>query len=333
MREALFLKQNQERWKKYEREPSNDPDEIAARFVQLTDDLAFAKTFYPKSKTVAYLNGLTSQFHLSIYRNKKEQSNRIVEFWKTELPLIFYRYQSELFYSFAVFIIFFLMGWFSARYDEKFIRLILSDGYVDMTKENIRKGDPFGVYKSQSSAVMFMTIAFNNIMVSFYTYALGITACIGSVYLLFQNGLMLGSFEYLFYEEGLGGKSILVIFIHGTIEISAIIIAGAAGLVLGKSWLFPGTYSRSESLRRGGKDSLKMAVGLVPFFIIAAFFESYVTRHTGMPVLMSMLILFGSLVLIVWYFVIYPRVVHHQLSTVSTEPSTQRIETRNPKLV
>jgi uncharacterized membrane protein SpoIIM required for sporulation len=319
MREALFLKQNQDRWKQYERESTTDPDELAARFIQLTDDLAFAKTFYPRSKTVAYLNGLTSQFHLAIYKNRKEQSNRLVHFWKTELPLILYRYQPELFYSFAIFMVFFLMGWLSARYDDKFIRLILSDGYVDMTKENIRKGDPFGVYKSQSPGVMFVMIAFNNIMVSFYTYALGITACIGTIYLLFQNGLMLGSFEYLFYQEGLVGKSILVIFIHGTIEISAIIVAGTAGIVLGKSWLFPGTYTRSESLVRGGKDSLKIAAGLVPFFLIAAFFESYVTRHTGMPVLMSMCILFGSLVLIVWYFVLYPRVVARRVALPEME--------------
>ena len=69
MREALFLKQNKERWQQYERVPTSDPDELAERFVQLTDDLAYARTFYPKSKTVTYLNGLASHFHLAIYNH------------------------------------------------------------------------------------------------------------------------------------------------------------------------------------------------------------------------------------------------------------------------
>src|SRR6478609_484262 len=249
MREALFLKQNKERWQQYERVPSSDPDELAERFVQLTDDLAYARTFYPKSKTVSYLNGLASHFHLAIYKNRKEKSNRFVDFWVTELPLTLARYQRQLLYAFLFFMVFFLIGWLSARYDENFVRLILGDDYVNMTIENIEKGDPFGVYKSQDSLIMFLTIAFNNIQVSFWVYVLGIFAGVWTVYLLFTNGIMLGSFEYFFFSKGLGFKSLVVIFVHGTIEISAIIIAGAAGLILGKSWMFPGTFKRMESLK------------------------------------------------------------------------------------
>ncbi len=73
MRESLFIKQNSERWKQYETKPTHDPDELAERFISITDDLAYAKTFFPKSKTTTYLNGLAADFHQSIYRNKKDR--------------------------------------------------------------------------------------------------------------------------------------------------------------------------------------------------------------------------------------------------------------------
>ena len=315
MREALFLKQNKERWQQYERVPSSDPDELAERFVQLTDDLAYARTFYPKSKTVNYLNGLASHFHLAIYKNRKEKNNRFVDFWVTELPLTLARYQRQLLYAFLFFMVFFLIGWLSARYDENFVRLILGDEYVNMTIENIEKGDPFGVYKSRDSLMMFLTIAFNNIQVSFWVYVLGIFAGVWTVYLLFTNGIMLGSFEYFFFSKGLGLKSLVVVFVHGTIEISAIIIAGAAGLILGKSWMFPGTFKRMDSLKIGAKDSLKIVLGLVPFFLVAAFLEGFITRHTEMPLWLSISILAVSVLLIAWYFVIYPKQLKSRIET------------------
>jgi len=317
MREALFLKQNKERWQQYERVPTSDPDELAERFVQLTDDLAYARTFYPKSKTVTYLNGLASHFHLAIYKNRKEKRNRFVDFWVIELPLTLARYQRQLLYAFLFFMVFFLIGWISARYDENFVRLILGDDYVNMTIENIEKGDPFGVYKSQDSLIMFLTIAFNNIQVSFWVYVLGIFAGVWTVYLLFTNGIMLGSFEYFFFSKGLGLKSLVVVFVHGTIEISAIIIAGAAGLILGKSWMFPGTFKRMDSLKLGAKDSLKIVLGLVPFFLVAAFLEGFITRHTEMPLWLSISILIASVLLIAWYFVIYPKQLKTKIESVN----------------
>jgi len=173
MREALFVKQNTQRWKDYENLKDKGPDELAESFISITDDLAYAKTFYPKSNTTKYLNGLAASFHQSIYKNKKETTNRFVLFWKYELPLIFYKHRKPLLYSFLFFAVFSVMGALSARYDNTFVRLILSDNYVDMTNANIAKGDPFGVYKQESSFLMFLQIAFNNIMVELSTFCYG----------------------------------------------------------------------------------------------------------------------------------------------------------------
>jgi uncharacterized membrane protein SpoIIM required for sporulation len=319
MREPLFVKQNSDKWLGYETKPTNDPDELADRFLQITDDLAYAKTFYPKSKTTVYLNGLAAKLHQSIYKNKTEKSHRFATFWKYELPLLFKTYQKQLLYSFIFFIIFCAIGALSAKYDENFVRLILGDNYVDMTNANIAKGDPFAVYKQAGEFPMFIMIAANNIYVALVNFVSGIIFSVGSVYFLFKNGVMLGSFQYYFISKGLGTSSILVIWIHGTLEIFSFIIAGAAGLVLGNSFLFPKTYKRMVSLKKGAKDGMKMTIGLIPIFLTAAFFESFVTRHTEMPVWLSLTILITSFIFIVWYVIIYPNLLSKKLQPYATK--------------
>ncbi len=305
MREGQFIKRNIDRWKSYE-QPTNDPDEVAKRFTYLVDDLAYAKTFYPFSNTVKYINSMAAAIYLSIYRNKKEKKERFVTFWTTELPLIVYKHRRTLLFTFLFFIVFVAIGVFSAKYDQTFVRAVLGDGYVDMTERNIANGDPFGVYKQQNELVMFLRIAMNNIGVAFYCFAMGIFLSAGTLYVLFRNALMLGTFEYMFFQHGLGLKSILVIFVHGTLEISAVVIAGCAGIIIGNSLLFPKTYTRLHSLMHGAKDAVKIVISLVPIFIVAAFFEGFVTRHTSMPAWLSMSILGLSLAFISWYFILYP---------------------------
>jgi len=314
MREVLFVKQNTEKWKRFDEMRQANPDELADRFIEITNDLAYSKTFYPNSKTTAYLNGLASKLHRSVYKNKKEKSNRFVSFWKNELPLLFFEHRKQVIYSLAFFLVSCSIGAISAKYDDTFIRLILGDGYVNMTNDNISKGDPFGVYKRENPILMFIQITGNNIFVSFYTFVSGVLFSFGSIVSLFRNGIMLGSFQYFFFSKNLGLQSVLVIWIHGTLEISAIVLAGAAGLVLGNSILFPKTYTRKASVLKGAKDGLKIVFGLVPIFIVAAFLESFITRHTEMPMIVSGLILLISAIFIVWYVFIYPIKINRQNS-------------------
>lgn len=310
MREAVFIQKNTPRWKQFEdmlvvRDRYN-PDQLAGLFVQLTDDLSFARTHYPDSQTTAYLNNLTAKVHQSIYRNRKEERGRFVRFWRYELPLLFYSAHRQLLYSAIIFVLAMLIGAVSTAHDERFPRLILGEGYVNMTLENIRNGDPMGVYKSEGQFDMFGYITFNNIMVALRTFAMGVLFSFGTGYMLIQNGIMLGVFQYFFYTKGLLATSALSIWIHGTLEISAIVIAGCAGLVMGNSLLFPGTYSRVESFKHGAIKGLKIVIGLVPVFIVAGFLESYVTRLTQWPAWAKLAVIGSSAFFIIWYFIIYP---------------------------
>ncbi len=310
MQEVAFLKQNAEKWKHLEslldsKQPVN-PDKLAELFIEITDDLSFSQTFFPRSKTTAYLNGLAGRVHQAIYKNKKEDRSRFITFWKTELPRTFYHSQKELLYAFIFFAASMFIGAFSTAQDDLYVRLILGDRYVNMTEANIAAGDPMAVYKKMHQVDMFLGITFNNVIVSFMVFAMGILLSVGTIFQLFRNGAMVGTFQYFFYQKGLLMESSLTIWIHGTLEISAIIIAGCAGLVMGNSILFPGTYSRLTSFKRGARQGLKIIIGLVPIFIAAGLLESFVTRYTGMPLLLSLFIIISSLTFIVWYFVIYP---------------------------
>jgi Uncharacterized membrane protein len=306
VREGLFIKKNIDKWRNYQYNQASDPDEMAEQFTELVNDLGYSKTFYPHSKVTQYLNGLASRIYLDIYKNKREESGRIWRFWKTDLPLTVRKYHRTILVAFLMFTGFAIMAAFSAANDETFVRGVLSDSYVNMTEQNIANGDPFGVYKSDSEWNMFLMIAFNNIFVSFRVFVFGFLLGVGTIREMFLNGVMIGAFQYYFFAKGLGWESVLVIWIHGTLEISSIILAGAAGLIVGNSILFPGTHKRLHSLMRGGKDGLKLMVAIVPILLVAAFLEGFVTRYSTMPRWLSISILASSIIFIVWYFVIYP---------------------------
>jgi uncharacterized membrane protein SpoIIM required for sporulation len=87
--------------------------------------------------------------------------------------------------------------------------------------------------------------------------------------------------------------------LHGTIELSSIVIAAAAGFTMGNSLLFPGTYSRLESFKKGAVKGLKIVMGLVPFFILAGFIESFITRYAFMPLSIKALIIGLSAILMI----------------------------------
>ncbi len=310
MREAAFAKQNKDKWLRFENVLRNNiqvpPDELSALYVEITDHLSYAQTFYPKSNTLNYLNGISVLAHQKIYKTKRESRKRFITFYTQEFPLFFAQYQKQLLIAFVTFAIFTIVGAYSAATDGDFVRLILGDGYVNMTLQNIEDGDPMRVYKEMNELNMSLGITINNIRVALMAFAFGLFLSLGTLFIIMRNAIMLGSFQYFFYDQGLLWESARTIWIHGTIEISVIIIAGCAGLVLGNSILFPGTYSRVQSFVKGAKDGVKILISTIPFFIIAGFLEGFVTRHTEMPDWLAIFIIGSSLALILFYYVFYP---------------------------
>jgi uncharacterized membrane protein SpoIIM required for sporulation len=314
LREALFIKKNKQRWERIQQQPAQDADEMAQDFTQLVNDLAYAKTFYPGSQLTRFINGEASKIYLSIYKNRKEENNRLVTFWKYDLPLTIRRHHGIILFAFILFIMFFAVGFFSGKHDPGFVRDVLGDSYVDMTEENIDNGNPLGVYAHGNSFLSWLGIMINNITVSFMYFVKGLSFGILTILSLVKEAMRLGAFEYMFFSKGYGLQVALGVLIHGLLELTAIITACGAGIVLGKSFLFPGTIKRIDSLKLGAKDGVKIVIGLVPVFLIAAFFEGFVTRFYKMPIVLNIFLLTSSLIFIIWYFVIYPIRLSKKLS-------------------
>ena len=314
MKEALFVKQNIEKWQAAEQVAESavyeTPDTLADTYMEITTDLAFAQTHYAKSRTTQYLNALAFALHNSIYKNKREQFSRIITFWTHEVPQTMWEARHELRLSLFLLLLFALIGVISTLGDPDFPRIILGNGYVDMTLENIAKGEPMAVYDNEAETTMFLGITLNNVMVSFRVFAMGMLTSFGTAYILLANGIMVGAFQTFMFQHGVGWESVLAIWLHGTIEMSSIVVAGAGGLALGNAWLFPGTFRRWESFRRGARRGLKIVVGTVPLFIIAGFIESFVTRHTNLPDLLRLGIILISAAFVLFYFVWLPRRIH-----------------------
>jgi uncharacterized membrane protein SpoIIM required for sporulation len=325
------------------------------------------------------------------------------------VPLVIYNNRKIITFALSFFIILYLLGLFIAQKDPNFIRAILSDGYVNMTRDNIEMGKPFGVYGNQDAFTMFVSIAWNNIQVAllcfgsfvyllymvvahyasvamgearpqmwvnsivlllpivygvvwviskykFYThpdrmkllintetttsnnlnttitneqyirkqefkqiwkniratylfFVLGVLCIAGSLFILFRNGVMVGTFHQMFIEHGFGIKWIFVVMIHGTLELFSIAVAGASGIMLGNALLFPKTHRRIVALRKAAVDALKIISIVVLMLFVAAIFESYVTRYENMPLLLSATILLACVFFIVIYFYFLPKKV------------------------
>ncbi len=318
MREVAFIKQNKDKWQDFEKRifssKKSNPDDLASLYIHLINDLSYAQTYYPKSKTILYLNNLAAKSFQKIYKTKKEDKNGLIQFFKTDVPLLVHQYRNYLAYAFLFFIAFVLIGVLSAANDHTFIRLILGDHYVNMTLENIEKGDPMAVYKGGSNWGSHIGITINNLRVGLLSYIYGVFAGLGTVYILFLNSIMVGAFQYMFYEQGVFWESVRGIWIHGSMEIFAMVIEAMAGLILGASILFPGTYSRYNSLKQGVKNSLKIVISTFPFTLAAGFLEGYVTRYSNiMPNWMSVGIILITLSAISYYYLIYPRIVYQKM--------------------
>jgi len=318
MREVAFIKQNKEKWLNFEQaifgKNLKNPDELASLYIHLVNDLSYAQTYYPKSKTILYLNNLAAKAFQKIYKTKREDTNRFLHFWKVEVPLIVYDYRRYVLYAFLIFLSFVAIGALSAAYDDSFVRLVLGDSYVNMSLENIEAGDPVAVYKSGSNWGSFIGITLNNLYVGIKSFIYGVFVGLGTAMIMLYNGIMVGAFQYFFYKEGVLWESVRGIWIHGAMEIFAIVIEGAAGLILGASILFPKTFSRMASFKMGVKNGVKILISTFPFTVAAGFLEGYVTRYSNtMPNWLSVGIILITLSLISFYYLIYPFLLNAKL--------------------
>ena len=314
MREVAFIKQNKEKWLEFEQGFLNNdkksPDDIANLHIKIMNDLVYAQTYYPKSKVTLYLNKLAKTSFDKVYDSKRRDKNVFLYFFLDKVPLLCYKYRKYIYISFIFFFICFFIGLLSTFNDESFARQILGNSYVDQTIENIESGDAMAIYKSGSNWGTFIGIYDNNQRVGLNMFLSGLFLGIGTAFYVVVNAIMVAVFQAFFYQYNSLFDSIKGIWIHGIYEIFGIIIEAAAGYIIGASILFPGTLKRFQSFKIGIRDAFYIFISTIPFTIMAAFLEGYVTRYSNkMPTIFCFAIIIFSLVSISYYYLFLPFVV------------------------
>ena len=266
-----------------------------------------------------YLDGVSQVLLQRITKAERSTFKKFLSFWLKDLPIALYNGRRSLTVSAIIFLVSISIGVISSIYEPEFARTILGDGYVNMTNANIESGDPMAVYKEFYAFDGFMQITIHNTQIALLTFMFGVLYAIGTVLVLIINGIMLGAFQYFFIEQDLFWESFLTIWQHGTLEISAIIIAGGAGITMGRGLIYPGFYSRLQSFKISGKHGLMMFLGTVPLLIMAGFIEGFLTRHTEFHWILRLSVIITSLAFILYYYSWYPRFVHKRVHSVTKE--------------
>lgn len=253
-------------------------ERLGRLYRQTASDLAYARTYFPGSSTSHYLNQLVSRAHHLIYAEKPQRIKAILQFYWNEVPKTIQACGRPVLLSVVLMLLGGLVGFLAILYDPN-----LADALVP---DNIRRFVPSegGAEWAVAERPLIGTqIMLNNIRVGIFAFGLGITLGIGTALVLFQNGLLVGALSAHFFQAGLSYDFWSLILPHGALELMAIFLCGAAGLVLGWAVVAPGDLTRREAMAQSARTAVKLVLGSLPFFVIAAVIEGFVTPMTSLP--------------------------------------------------
>lgn len=285
-----LLKTRLEKWKRLEHltaraskfRLTNLTGEEVREFGQLyrrtAADLAIAREEVRDQRLVNYLNHLVARAHGAIYRSESSGFGVFLDFFRYEFPAVF---RKTFAYTLTAFLIFFFTAAFG------FGISVVDDTFGDKTypdlKQQIMNHENWTERVNDANPIAATFIQTNNIQVTFYAFAGGLLAGLGTVYIEAMNGLMFGvvmglCVKYKFWD--------IPIFVaaHGVIELTAIFIAGGAGLLLGKAMLMPGDMRRIDALVTNGLLAIKLILGCIPMLIIAGLIEGFISPAHISPV-------------------------------------------------
>jgi uncharacterized membrane protein SpoIIM required for sporulation len=278
-----FLESRLEKWKRLEEltgrasrfRLNNLSGEEVREFGRLyrrtAADLAIAREEVRDQRLINYLNHLVGRAHGAIYRSESSGFSVIGDFFRYEFPATFRRTFRYTLTAFLISIFATAFAWTACTMDEGFADQIAPGLRRDIAThhnwtESVNKANPLASTSIQA----------NNIRVTFYAFGGGIFAGLVTVLVLIQNGLLLGMvfglcIKYKFWD--------IPIFVagHGVIELTAIFIAGGAGLMIGKALLMPGDRRRIDALVTHGIEAVKLIIGCIPMLIIAGLIEGFIS--------------------------------------------------------
>lgn len=266
--ESLFLMINKKGIKSLS---SSEVKRFLHIFRLSSHHLAYANTHYPNSNLAVYLNSLIGKSHSHVYAVKKISPSGFINYIYYGFPKHLREYSLYILSSFGFFALGGLIAMLMVSINVDNANFILPQEVINSISSGKMGGEQWN-YPLVSSLIMV-----NNISVALRAFVFGITLGLGTIYVLFQNGALLGALTTLVYIYGDPVNYWSLILPHGIIELTAIFISGAAGLIIAKSILLPGEYSRKHSLINGAKKAISLIMGVVFMLIIAGIIEGFFT--------------------------------------------------------
>ena len=247
--------------------------ELALLYRQSASDLSTVREDPTSRQLALYLNQLLGRAHNLIYMGRRASRRGIWTFFKDTYPRIFWETFGDTFTAFALFFAAGVAGVLMGLADPEFSRYFLGPHMMQSIESHKMWTDSIVTVKPLASS----GIMTNNMSVAFAAFAAGITAGIGTVWMMLQNGLLMGVVGVACWREGMSLPLWSFVAGHGVLELPAIFIAGGAGLGIAKGMLFPGTLPRKESLVRAGARSVRLLLGTIPMLLIAGIVEGFVS--------------------------------------------------------
>jgi uncharacterized membrane protein SpoIIM required for sporulation len=245
-------------------------------YRQAASDLAYARTYFDESATTQYLNGLVGQAHSLIYAEEPQRWRTIRRYFTHEVPVTVRSTWRQYFLAVMIFLVGGAIGCFALLQDPNLAEALIPEA---IAQRSISPEERFRM-SVQSRPIFGTYIMLNNVRVGVLAFALGVTAGIGTGLVLFTNGIMIGAVAAQAVQRGELFSFWGFILAHGALELMAIFLCGAAGFVMGWPIIAPGEHTRKQAFAKGARTALTLVVGSIPFFVIAAVIEGYITPMT-----------------------------------------------------
>ncbi|MGH9450113.1 MAG: stage II sporulation protein M [Terriglobia bacterium] len=247
--------------------------EISLLYRQVATDLSTLREDPLNQRTARYLNQLLARTHNLIYMGRRSSPAGIVTFYRSEFPRAFRRAFPYVVCAFAVFLCAAVAGALVCLGDPAFQRFFLGAAMTDtIERHQMWTHSVLAIKPLASSFIMT-----NNLSVSFAMFASGITAGIGTVYMLLANGLLFGVITAACWQAGMLGQLMAFVAPHGVLELPAVFIAAGGGLLIARALLFPGNLPRRDALVQHGALAVRLALGIIPILVIAAIIEAFLS--------------------------------------------------------
>ncbi len=252
--------------------------ELGLLYRQTASDLSTVREDPLSQQQARYLNQLLGRAHNIIYMGRRGNPHSVLRFYRETYPQIFRETSSYTVAAFAIFLAGTVFGFLLALHDPSFPRRLLGPHMMDtIERRQMWTHSLVTVKPLASSGIMT-----NNLSVAFATFALGITAGLGTIWMMALNGLLFGVVTAATWQAGMADQLLSFVAPHGVLELPAIFIAGGAGLLVARGLLFPGTLPRRNSIARAGGQAVRLLLGTIPLLVTAGLIEGFVSP-TGIP--------------------------------------------------